>query len=378
MSQIVAPVCFPASRSQPVPTWAVAPPSPRSIVAAHLPPQQESAKIEVGATVEVLEIFKSNSKGDKATLKPGQKGTVVKFDGDGDAFIKFDDHKEKEWVVRANFHKLRAVTDRSEEAREAPDTERRRTRGVALQPAAACSPRGPPQQLAPPAVQASAPIVTQGPITVAPPQYVEQAPALLLARPVQANPLRTQIESRMAALQAQAAAIDMHHSMVEAEFQKVASMQRQVIHSRAKVIEDIQAMQGEIEKQKAVGAWVAGPPGAHSYGIDTLSQTSTSAGPPSMMDEFENMREGATVTVLEDFMSNSKDAKVQLKVGQKGVVSRVDSDGDVLVKFKDHSDKEWITRGNFDKLRVSRAAKVSKADGPKVTEVSNSGSLCTC
>jgi hypothetical protein len=166
--------------------------------------------------------------------------------------------------------------------------------------------------------------------------------------------------------------------MIEAEFRKVASMQQQVMHSRTKVIEEIQALHGEIEKQKAAGACVAGLPGARSYAIDVLSQTSTSAGPPSVMDEFENMKEGATVTVLEDFMSNSKADKVQLTVGQKGVVSRVDSDGDVLVKFRDHPDKEWITRNNFDKLRVSKAAKVPKADGPEVTEVDNSGSLCRC
>jgi preprotein translocase subunit YajC len=348
-------------------------------VAAHLPPQQETAKIEVGATVEVLETFKSNSKGDKATLKPGQTGTVVKLDDDGDAFIKFDAHKDKEWVVRANFHKLRIIEswrsakDHSEEALEVPDTQNRRTRGAALQPTATFSPQGPPQQLAFP-VQAPAPIVSQGPITVAPPQYVERASAPPLVKPFQASPVQTQIESRMTALQAQAAAIDNHHAMIEAEFRKVASMQQQVMHSRTKVIEEIQALHGEIEKQKAVG----GQLGARGYGIDTLSQTSTSAGPPSLMDEFENMKEGATVTVLEDFMSNSKGAKVQLKVGQKGVVSRVDGDGDVLVKFQDHPDKEWITRNNFDKLRVSKAAKVSKADGPKVTEVSNSGSVCTC
>jgi preprotein translocase subunit YajC len=310
------------------------PPAAAAVPAAD--PAVESANIVVGAIVEVLETFKSNSKGDKATLEPGQQGTVVKLDEDGDAFIKFDDHKDKEWVVRANFHKLRAVTDYSEEAREAPDTEKRRTRGVALQPAVAFSPRGPPQQLAP---------------------------------PVQASPVQKHMESRVAALQAQAVAMDMHHAMLQAEREKVASMQQQIIQSRTKVIEDIQALQGEIEKQKH---------GVRHYGFDTLSQTSTSAGPPSVMDEFENMKEGATVTVLEDFMSNSKADKVQLTVGQKGVVSRVDSDGDVLVKFRDHPDKEWITRNNFDKLRVSKAAKVPKADGPEVTEVDNSGSLCRC
>jgi len=194
---------------------------------------------------------------------------------------------------------------------------------------------------------------------------------------VQASPVQKHMESRVAALQAQAAAMDMHHAMLQAEREKVASMQQQIIQSRTKVIEDIQALQGEIEKQKT-GAWMAGQHGARPYGFDTLSQTSTSAGPLSVMDEFENMKEGATVTVLEDFMSNSKADKVQLTVGQKGVISRVDSDGDVLVKFGDHPHKEWVTRNNFDKLRVSKAVKAPEADGPTVTEVSHSGSLCRC
>lgn len=346
---------LPAGR--PVPVWSVAPPvpGPRTVVAAQLLPQQaavptaggavKSAKIEVGAAVEVLETFKSNSKGDKATLKPGQKGTVLKLDEDGDAFIKFDDHTDKEWVVRANFHKLRAVTDHSGEGQEAPVAEKRRTRGVALQPAAAFSPQEPPQQLS----------ALRAPV-----------PPLDMAK---TGPVQKQMESRLTALQAQAAAMDMHQAMLESERERV-------IQSRTNVIQGIQALHREIEKQKAGSAWMVGQPGSRSFGID--SQASTSAGSPSVMDEFENMREGATVTVLEDFMSNSKGARVQLMVGQKGVVSRVDSDGDVLVKFKDHPDKEWITRNNFDMLRVSKAAKVPKADGPAVTEVSNSGSICRC
>jgi len=304
-------------------------------------PQQLAPPAQVGAAVEVVETFKSNSKGDRATLEVGQKGTVVKVDEDGDAFIKFDDHKDKEWVVRANFHKLRFVTDHAEETREAPDTEKRRTRGVALQPAAALSPRGPPQQLMP---------------------------------PVQASPFQKQMESRVAALQAHAAVMDMHHAMLQAERDRVASMQQQVIQSKVRLTEDIQALQAEIEKQKAV-APTAEKPGALSFD----SQTSTSAGSPSLMDDFESMKEGATITVLEDFKSSSKGAKVQLTVGQKGVVCRVDSDGDVLVKFRDHPDKEWITRNNFDKLRVSKApTKVPKAQDPMVTEVSNSGAMCRC
>mmetsp|Transcript_75938 Transcript_75938/g.198043 ORF Transcript_75938/g.198043 Transcript_75938/m.198043 type:complete len:377 (-) Transcript_75938:507-1637(-) len=373
----VAPVCFPSPPrdvasgmppwsaplilpgGQHVPAWAVAPPVPSphaAGLARGMPPQQgawapvvpppavaapaESAKIEVGATVEVVEAFKSNSKGDRATLEVGQKGTVVKVDEDGDAFIKFDDHKDKEWVVRANFHKLRFVTDHAEETREAPDTEKRRTRGVALQPAAALSPRGPPQQLMP---------------------------------PVQASPFQKQMESRVAALQAHAAVMDMHHAMLQAERDRVASMQQQVIQSKVRLTEDIQALQAEIEKQKAV-APTAEKPGALSFD----SQTSTSAGSPSLMDDFESMKEGATITVLEDFKSSSKGAKVQLTVGQKGVVCRVDGDGDVLVQFRDHPDKEWITRNNFDKLRVSRARKVPMAEGPTVTEVSDSGVMCRC
>jgi len=89
-------------------------------------------------------------------------------------------------------------------------------------------------------------------------------------------------------------------------------------------------------------------------------------------------KEGATVTVLKDFVSNSLVDKVLLKAGQTGVVSRVDSDGDVLVNFREHPSMEWITRNNFDKLMVSKAEVALKADGPELTEVSNSWSLCAC
>jgi len=344
-----------------VPAWAVAPPVPSphaAGLARGMPPQQgawapvvpppavaapaESAKIEVGATVEVVEAFKSNSKGDRAALQPGQRGTVVKLDEDGDAFIKFDDHRDKEWVLRANFHRLRVVAGHPEAAQEAPDMEARRPRGVAApRPAAGGSPRGPP---------------------------LHPVPA------VQPGQAQAQMESRVAMLQAHAAAMDVHHAALQAEHERVTSMQQQVLQRKMRVIEHIQALQGEIEKQKALAPRTAGKPQDRSFDSDA----STSAGSPSATDEFEDMQEGATVTVLEDFKSNSKAAKVQLMVGQKGVVCRVDGDGDVLVQFRDHPDKEWITRNNFDKLRVSRARKVPMAEGPTVTEVSDSGVMCRC
>merc|ERR1712087_575664 len=95
-----------------------------------------------------------------------------------------------------------------------------------------------------------------------------------------------------------------------------------------------------------------------SLGSD--SQGSTTAGSEFSADRGDPMEEGALVVVLEDFMSNSRENKVLLKRGQLGVVSRVDDDGDVLVKFADHRHKEWVTGGNFGKLRVSNAANAAK------------------
>merc|ERR1712151_484632 len=100
------------------------------------------------------------------------------------------------------------------------------------------------------------------------------------------------------------------------------------------------------------------------------------------MDEDESMKEGAAILVLEDFMSNSKADNVLLKVGQKGAVFKLDGDGDALIKFEDHPHKEWVTKKNFHKLRESKAKKVAnsekKAEGPTVTEVSNSTDVCKC
>ena len=55
--------------------------------------------------VKVLETFESNNK-DAVTLRAGTFGNLLWFDGNGNAYIKFDDFEMSQWVFKRNFPQL--------------------------------------------------------------------------------------------------------------------------------------------------------------------------------------------------------------------------------------------------------------------------------
>lgn len=73
------------------------------------------------------------------------------------------------------------------------------------------------------------------------------------------------------------------------------------------------------------------------------------------------------VMITEGFCSNSKntdkkDAGV-LKVGEYGIVTEVDEEGDARIKFDNNANAQWVFRGNFDKLeKVPYADSCSEDD----------------
>lgn len=60
---------------------------------------------------------------------------------------------------------------------------------------------------------------------------------------------------------------------------------------------------------------------------------------------------GVVVKVLRDIMSDSDDA-VLIKRGTRGVVQKIDADGDALLDLDGHRKSEWVFKGKLDDLRA--------------------------
>ena len=67
----------------------------------------------------------------------------------------------------------------------------------------------------------------------------------------------------------------------------------------------------------------------------------------------EKLRAGEEVTVRENFGSDSRES-VQLEIGQRGKVIKIDSDGDFYIDFQDHqaNGNQWVFQGNWKKLSI--------------------------
>eukprot|EP00665_Eupelagonemidae_sp_cell47_P017771 gene17771-biopygen8540 len=62
-------------------------------------------------------------------------------------------------------------------------------------------------------------------------------------------------------------------------------------------------------------------------------------------------KEGDIVAVSSDFMSDSEDA-VLLKKGMKGIIKKIDKEGDANIDFDDLPGYKFVFKKNFDKLRI--------------------------
>lgn len=81
--------------------------------------------------------------------------------------------------------------------------------------------------------------------------------------------------------------------------------------------------------------------------VSHLRQTEQLTHPPIIEPDFADTMfgEGVAVTVLKDFVSNSKD-KVRLRSGQRGVIKSIDAAGDAYIRF-DGMGGEWVWKQNF-------------------------------
>jgi len=68
-------------------------------------PAEQQGTFAEGDAVVVTADFASDSE-EPAQLLRGQRGRVVKIDGDGDAYVQFEDHGPKQWVYSANYCNL--------------------------------------------------------------------------------------------------------------------------------------------------------------------------------------------------------------------------------------------------------------------------------
>jgi len=76
----------------------------------------------------------------------------------------------------------------------------------------------------------------------------------------------------------------------------------------------------------------------------------------------EAISEGAHVKVTTEFRSSSKNP-IELPVGLKGKVHKIDKDGDALIAFDDHDTKHWVKKVHFCNLTLVQAEKVAVAKG---------------
>ena len=79
-------------------------------------------------------------------------------------------------------------------------------------------------------------------------------------------------------------------------------------------------------------------------------------------DEKEAICQGAVVQVVKDMQSNSKNP-VELPIGLKGEVHKIDKDGDALIAFYGYDAKKWVKKTNFFNLEV--IDKVAETAGVK-------------
>merc|ERR1712232_1116854 len=56
---------------------------------------------------------------------------------------------------------------------------------------------------------------------------------------------------------------------------------------------------------------------------------------------------GSRVKVVQAFMSNNLENKIELKVGMCGLVDEVDADGDANITFEGVLRKQWVLKKNF-------------------------------
>lgn len=84
------------------------------------------------------------------------------------------------------------------------------------------------------------------------------------------------------------------------------------------------------------------------------------------VSEMAAISEGAFVCVMEMMHSSSKNA-VELSVGLKGKVHKIDKDGDALIAFDGHDTKHWVKQAKLNKLSLVEDAKVVKGQTKSTT-----------
>jgi len=102
----------------------------------------------------------------------------------------------------------------------------------------------------------------------------------------------------------------------------------------------------------AAAASAGEAPEAEADGSD--ASDASDVGDGAAADALKSMackRRGSIVLVQEDFMSDSRDS-VPLKCNAVGVISEVDSEGDLLVSFPGERGKQWVASDNQKKLVV--------------------------
>jgi CRP-like cAMP-binding protein len=84
--------------------------------------------------------------------------------------------------------------------------------------------------------------------------------------------------------------------------------------------------------------------------------SSTPALPTTLLDLTpvqKVFKSGTAVMVNEDFKSDNDDdddTAVLLSRGQRGVIIRLDDEGDALIQFEDHDEEQWVFHVNFPRL----------------------------
>jgi len=67
--------------------------------------------------------------------------------------------------------------------------------------------------------------------------------------------------------------------------------------------------------------------------------------------QYRSIEVGRFVFVTQDFQ-NMFDKDVSFKTGERGYVRELDEEGDAQIDFNDHEEGRWISKKNFDKLKV--------------------------
>ena len=64
------------------------------------------------------------------------------------------------------------------------------------------------------------------------------------------------------------------------------------------------------------------------------------------------MKSGSLVEVLVDFQGQHLNDPMMLRHGMEGTVTKIDDDGDALIRFNSIDEPQWVFNKDFSKLRM--------------------------